>query len=206
MRTSPDSSHWEHVYGTKAVDEVSWFQTDPALSLELIGLASLAPDAGVIDVGGGASVLAGRLLEAGYTDISVLDIAESALSAARRELATRGAAVHWLIADVLDWAPSRRYALWHDRAVFHFLTEAVDRARYLGVAEQAIAPGGHLVIGTFAADGPQQCSGLPTARYDAVSLAAEFPTWTVRAERREEHRTPWDSVQAFTWLLLERAT
>jgi hypothetical protein len=200
-----DSDHWNEVYQAKPADAVSWFQDEPALSLHLIRAASLAPDAGIIDVGGGASVLAGRLLAEGYDDVSVLDIAASALNVARDALGERAQAVHWLATDVLEWEPTRRYALWHDRAVFHFLTAEDDRQRYRRVMERAVSPGGFLVLGTFAADGPEQCSGLPTARYAPQSLAAEFPGWDVVVDRREEHATPWGSVQPFTWLLLERS-
>ncbi|MEY9858887.1 hypothetical protein ABH935_004510 [Catenulispora sp. GAS73] len=204
MPSLPDPGHWDTVYRDKQPEQVSWFQTDPAMSLELIAAASPRTDDPLIDVGAGASVLVDRLLDRGHTHLSVLDVAESGLAAARDRLGTRGAEVEWIVADLLAWKPPRRYALWHDRAVFHFLTESADRDRYRQVLNQALADGGHAVIGTFAADGPQQCSGLPTARYTPDDLAEQFPGLRVLDSRREEHRTPWDAVQPFTWLLLTR--
>ncbi|MEV0273660.1 class I SAM-dependent methyltransferase [Hamadaea sp. NPDC050747] len=198
------AQHWRRTYDTKGVDEVSWYQTDPAVSLRLLTAAGLSPASRVLDVGGGASVLADRLLDAGIGDVTVLDIADSALSAARTRLGERAGAVTWLVRDVLAWNPEPRYDLWHDRAVFHFLTDPADRDRYRRVLAAGLAPGGHVVIGTFAADGPQSCSGLPVARYDADQLAAQFPGFEPIESAREEHHTPWDSVQPFTWLVLRR--
>ncbi|NUO61296.1 MAG: class I SAM-dependent methyltransferase [Hamadaea sp.] len=198
------AQHWQRTYDTKGVDEVSWYQTDPAVSLRLLTAAGLTPASRVLDVGGGASVLADRLLDAGIGDVTVLDIADSALSAARTRLGERAGAVTWLVRDVLAWNPEPRYDLWHDRAVFHFLTDPADRDRYRRVLAAGLAPGGHVVIGTFAADGPQSCSGLPVARYDADQLAAQFPGFEPIESAREEHHTPWDSVQPFTWLVLRR--
>lgn len=196
--------HWDSVYDQKQADEVSWFQTDPSVSLELIDSAGISPDQALIDVGGGASVLVDRLVQRGFADLTVLDLAESALAVSRERLGAEGAGVDWIAADLLAWAPPRRYRLWHDRAVFHFLTDAADRERYRQVLDAALADDGLVVVGTFAADGPEQCSGLPTARYGAGELAAQFPGMRVVEERREEHHTPWDSVQPFTWLLLTR--
>jgi SAM-dependent methyltransferase len=194
------------VYGRSAITEVSWFQTDPARSLELIAAAGVDLDDPVIDVGGGASTLADRLLDHGYGDLTVLDVAAPALAAAQARLDDRARLVRWVVADVLEWTPPTTYALWHDRAVFHFLTDRAGRDRYRAVLARAIAPGGHVVIGTFAADGPVTCSGLPTARYDAAALAAEFPGYQVDRTAREEHHTPSGSVQPFTWLLLTRTS
>lgn len=163
----------------------------------------MARDAPILDVGGGASVLGGRLLAEGFSDVTVLDIAESALAVAREELGFTGNTV---AADVREWRPERRYELWHDRGVFHFLTAPEDRAMYRQTLEAATGPDSWVAVGTFAADGPEQCSGLPTARYDADALAEEFPGWDVVDVRREEHRTPWDAVQPFTWLLLRRVS
>ena len=197
------AGHWDEVYRRKGREDVSWFQTDPRVSLELIRESDLELGAPIVDVGGGASVLGSRLLAAGFSDVTVLDIADSALAVARDELGFTGNIV---AADVRRWRPERRYRLWHDRAVFHFLTAPEDRAAYRQTLNAAVVPDGWLVVGTFAADGPEQCSGLPTARYDADALAAEFSGWEVVDARREEHHTPWDAVQPFTWLLLRRVS
>lgn len=195
--------HWDEVYGQKDHEDVSWFQSDPRMSLELIRESGIARDAAIVDVGGGASALGTRLEADGFSDVTVLDIAGSALTVARDEVGFTGNTV---VADVREWRPSRRYRLWHDRAVFHFLTAAEDRAAYRQTLEAAVEEGGWMVIGTFAADGPEQCSGLPTARYDVDALAAEFSGWEVVDAQREEHHTPWDAVQPFTWLLLRRVS
>jgi hypothetical protein len=155
-----------------------------------------------VDVGGGASVLVDRLLDAGYRDLTVLDVAAAALDRARTRLGSRAGRVTWLVADLLTWVPARRYRVWHDRAVFHFLTAAAARDRYREVLHHALVPGGHVAVGTFAADGPTSCSGLPTARYGPDELAAQVPGYRVVHRRREVHRTPSGGIQPFTWLLL----
>jgi SAM-dependent methyltransferase len=197
-----DRRHWEDMYAEQATDEVSWYQAAPTVSLELIASAGAGPSTSVIDVGGGASVLADALVGRGFTDVTVLDVAPGALAAARTRLGSRAGVVDWVEADLLRWAPGRRYDLWHDRAVFHFLTDRTDRDRYRDTLRAALAPGGAVIVGTFAADGPDHCSGLPTSRYDATGLAAEFPGLSLATSRREEHRTPWGAVQPFTWVLL----
>jgi SAM-dependent methyltransferase len=202
MTEQRDRGHWDAVYERNQADAVSWFQTDPAVSLHLIEAAAVSLDASLIDVGGGASLLVDRLVGRGFADVGVLDVAEPALAVARDRLGDAAAGVEWIVADLLAWVPARRYALWHDRAVFHFLTDPADRDRYRQVLEAALDEGGHVVVGAFADDGPEQCSGLPTARYDAEALARQFPALRVVEQRREEHHTPWGSVQPFTWLLL----
>ncbi|NUP53265.1 MAG: class I SAM-dependent methyltransferase [Catenulispora sp.] len=197
------AAHWDRVYREKDWRDVSWFQDDPQVSTALIEQSGIGWDAAIIDVGGGASVLGLQLLAAGFRDVTLLDVAESAVATARDELGFTGNTV---TADVTRWQPRRRYRLWHDRAIFHFLTAAADREAYRWTLEAAIDPDGWMVLGTFAADGPEQCSGLPTARHDADALAAEFPGWQVVATRREEHRTPWGAVQPFTWLLLRHVS
>ncbi|MDT3442622.1 class I SAM-dependent methyltransferase [Pseudofrankia sp. BMG5.37] len=199
-------AHWDDVYGRMVVTEVSWFQQEPASSLALVEAAGTGPRDAIVDVGAGASVLVDRLLDAGHTDVTVLDVAADALAETRSRFGPRAADVHWLTVDLLAWQPRRRYRLWHDRAVFHFLTDPADRDRYRAVLRQALAPGGHAVIGTFAADGPTACSGLPTARYSTDELAAQFPDLHVVHTSREEHRTPNGRVQPFTWLLLSDRT
>lgn len=200
--TSEREAHWGEVYRRRAVDQVSWYQREPAVSLDLIAASGARPDEPVLDLGGGASVLVDRLIAVGHRDVTVLDLSGQALAAARDRLGPQASGVSWLEADLLAWRPERRYRVWHDRAVFHFLTEVADRDRYRAVLSQGLAPGGHVVIGTFAADGPEYCSGLPTVRYTADGLAAEFPGLRVVRALREEHLTPAGAVQPFTWLLM----
>jgi rhodanese-related sulfurtransferase/2-polyprenyl-3-methyl-5-hydroxy-6-metoxy-1,4-benzoquinol methylase len=196
-------AHWERVFAERAPEEVSWFEPEPRVSLEMIDALGVGAAAAVIDVGGGASRLAAALAARGYSDVTVLDLSERALAAAGEQAAP---GVRWLGADVLEWTPARAYDLWHDRALFHFLTEPEARRRYVAVARAAVRPGGHLVVGTFAEDGPERCSGLPVARYDARSLAAEFgDAFAPVEERRDEHRTPRGTIQPFTWVGLRRA-
>jgi len=198
------SQHWDEVYTSKATDQVSWYQRAPRVSLELIAEAGLSPDDPVIDVGGGASVLVDALLEGGFTDVSVLDISHAAIAASQTRLGARSSRVHWICADVTVWRPERTYRLWHDRAVFHFLTEPADQERYADTAAAAIAAGGWLALATFAPEGPTTCSGLPVARCDAKGLAARFaPDFIAADTRREDHITPSGNVQPFTWVLLQ---
>ena len=171
-------SHWNRVYTTRAVDAVSWYQAQPKVSLELIAAADLPVDAPIIDVGGGASVLVDCLLAQGRSALSVLDVSAAALANSRARLGANAAKVQWIEADVREFEPSQRYALWHDRAVFHFLTEPGDRERYRAQLSSAVGSGGHVVIGTFAADGPTKCSGLPVQRYDAAALLEHAAAWS----------------------------
>jgi len=198
--------HWEAVYKTKGAREVSWYQPEPEMSLALIEELGVARDAAIVDVGAGASNLAERLLARGFADITVLDVSARALELARVELGAKAASVRWLKRDVLSWSPQRRYDLWHDRAVFHFLVDPAQRERYSETLRSAIRPGGKVIIGAFAADGPTTCSGLPVARYDADRLASAFDEpFAGLATRREQHRTPANSTQPFTWVALKRA-
>jgi len=196
----PDRArHWSDVYASKPADTVSWFQSEPSVSLELLdGLGVTAGDS-VVDVGGGASVLVDRLVARGFTDVTVLDIADPALAVARARLGG-DAPVTWVAGDVLTWVPARHYDLWHDRAVLHFLS-GEDVTTYRDVLERAVAPGGAVVLATFAPDGPGHCSGLPVTRYDDDALAAVLGTgFDVVARRREVHVTPSGAGQPFTWL------
>ena len=199
--------HWETVYTARGEREVSWYQADPRLSVELITSAArnlrAGTDSAIIDAGGGASVLAARLAAAGCIDVTVVDVSASALAAARREAG--GRQVTWITADLLTWRPARAYQIWHDRAVFHFLTDPADRAAYLRTLRTALAGAGEIVLATFAADGPEYCSGLPVARYDAEALAAELTAAygghvTVTGDRAQQHHTPGSAVQPFTWV------
>lgn len=192
--------HWHRVYTEKQPDEVSWYQTTPAPSLAALERFGARPEQALIDIGGGASTLVDALLERGWRDLTVLDIAAPALAAAQARLGERAADVRWEVADITAWQPQRRYAIWHDRAVFHFLTKPEQRAAYLRALGQGLAPGGLAIIATFALDGPEKCSGLPVERYDADKLAETLgPDYRLEASWREEHSTPWGATQAFTW-------
>jgi SAM-dependent methyltransferase len=202
---SERKTHWERVYTTKGETEVSWFQESPAISLELIHAANPHPDAAFIDIGGGASRLADALLREGYRSIAVLDLSAHALDAAKTRIGPAAAGVDWIVADITTWQPSRSYDVWHDRAAFHFLTEARDRAAYLERLRSAVRPGGHVIIGTFALDGPEKCSGLPVQRYDGASLAAELGAdFELLDTRNDVHHTPWGSTQAFQFSRFRR--
>jgi SAM-dependent methyltransferase len=190
--------HWEAVYTGKAANETSWHQANPAASLSMIEAASGGRAASLIDVGGGASLLVDHLLELGYRDLTVLDIARSALDQARRRLGPKAAAVEWIESDVTQFKPDRTWAIWHDRAAFHFLIGAADRRRYVEVLNQALADGGQAIIAAFAPDGPARCSGLDVVRYDAASLGAELgDAFSLQEERFESHRTPAGREQRF---------
>ena len=179
---------------------MSWYQPTPDRSLQLFDQLGITADTAVVDIGGGASRLVDRLVERGFSDVCVLDVSESALAAARERVGA-AAPVTWLNQDVLNWQPSRRFQLWHDRALFHFLTDPDDRARYLRVLDAALEPGGAVVVGTFAADGPESCSGLPVRRYTSEDLAhALGEKFRAAHSGREEHTTPAGAVQPFTWV------
>ncbi|MDH3754724.1 MAG: class I SAM-dependent methyltransferase [Acidimicrobiia bacterium] len=203
--TSTSREHWSQLWSTRSARSVKWFQVRPTVSIDLISSVENRRTAAVIDIGGGASTLVDHLLDLEYTDLTVLDITDVALDRARARLGERADSVHWITADVRTDRLDRLYDLWHDRAVFHFLTDAADRARYVEAAERSIAPGGHLVIATFATDGPDQCSGLPVQRYSPESLAAELaPAFTPIAETDEQHRTPGGDLQHFVYMVLQR--
>jgi 2-polyprenyl-3-methyl-5-hydroxy-6-metoxy-1,4-benzoquinol methylase len=198
-------AHWENVYATKAEDEVSWFQENPAPSLELIDLAKPAPETAIIDIGGGASRLVDRLVALGFQNVSVLDISEASLEVARKRLGNSANAVQWIVADVTGWTPTQTFDVWHDRAAFHFLIEPSDRAAYVACIKKSVAPGGHVIIGTFAIDGPEKCSGLPVCRYDAKSLADQLgEEFELMEARRHDHATPWKSEQRFQFCVFRR--
>ena len=198
-------AHWENVYTTKGEREVSWFQQDPAPSLELIALAGLSEGASIIDIGGGASRLVDILVERNIGRVTVLDLSAAALAAAKTRLGSRAAEVQWVTADITAWEPTQTYDLWHDRAAFHFLTDPADRSAYVGRLKKAVKRGGHVVIGTFALDGPEKCSGLPVVRYDAASLAEILGTdFKLIDARRHDHATPWGAVQKFQFSTFRR--
>lgn len=203
---SESSAHWEQVYRTRASTEVSWFRPHLETSLAFIEAAAPQRAARVLDVGGGASTLVDDLLAHGYRHVSVLDLSAAALQTARDRLGAAAGPVNWLHADARDTGvEARSIDIWHDRAVFHFLTEAADRAAYVNEVVRVLKPGGHLVIATFALDGPQRCSGLPVVRYDADALAAVFGDgFQLEAQAADAHITPGGNVQSFVCARFKR--
>lgn len=205
MGEQDTAAHWDGIYAAGAAER-TWFQRHPASSLAMLERAGITAADSVIDVGGGGSPLAGALLDRGFADVTVLDISPAAIRLAWRDLGTRAGQVHWLVADLRGWRPERRYAAWHDRAVLHFMTSAAEQQQYAQALDHATRPGSVAVIGCFAPDGPQECSGLPVARYGPADLARVLgDSWTVIAADREQHRTPAAAVQPFTWAALRKA-
>lgn len=198
------AAHWDNVYASKREAAVSWYQRVPTTSLRLLGCWA-PPPASVVDVGSGQSRLVDALLDGGWHDITLVDVSSEALSAVRERLGARASGVAMLSTDVCSWTPRRTFDAWHDRAVFHFLVTPGDRDRYVATATTAIAPSGLLILGTFASDGPSQCSGLPVERYEASDIAAVFgPGFALLHHERETHFTPSGSKQTFVWTVLRR--
>ncbi|OJW17883.1 MAG: hypothetical protein BGO49_30820 [Planctomycetales bacterium 71-10] len=205
MPTQTRKQHWEGVYSTKAADAVSWHQDIPRLSLELIRDA-LPPAGGrIVDVGGGASTLVDNLLALAPARLAVLDISATALDKARARLGDRAAGVEWIVADVAAAPDLGAFDVWHDRAVFHFLTDPDDRRRYVELAERTIPAGGRAVVAAFADDGPARCSDLDVRRYNAATMSAELgPGFALVREAAERHVTPWGAGQSFFYGVFER--
>lgn len=194
-------AHWENVYQSKAVDEVSWYRDHLDVSLRLIEDA--APDFGsaIIDVGGGEATLVDDLVMRGYGDVTVLDISQAAIEVAKARMGASAALAHWITGDItrVDMDPAR-YDLWHDRAVFHFLTDPDDRVAYVARVARSVRPGGHVIVATFGLDGPEKCSGLDVVRYDAKGLHGEFgPKFRLLDSVSELHETPWGAPQQFMY-------
>jgi trans-aconitate methyltransferase len=205
MTEADAKAHWEEVYTTRDETNVSWFQENPAPSLELIEMARPGKDAAIIDIGGGTSRLVDGLLDRGFRRVTVLDISQAALDFAALRLGRRASKAQWIVEDVTAWEPSRRFEIWHDRAAFHFLVDAADRAAYIERLKMALVPGGHAIIATFADDGPEKCSGLPVHRYEAASLASELgDEFTLLDSRRHDHATPGNAVQRFQFSIFRR--
>src|SRR5258707_670121 len=198
-------AHWENVYRTKGEREVSWFQETPSISLALIQSVGATRYSAIIDIGGGASRLVDALVAEGYEAVTVLDLAESALAAAKTRSGQTAAGVRWIVADAVSWKPPQSYDVWHDRAAFQFFTDADDRAGYVACLREALPPGGHAIIATFALDGPERCSGLPVIRYDAESLGKVLgEAFSLVETRRHDHATPMGSTQRFQFSVFRR--
>lgn len=198
-------THWEKVYETKRPTEVSWYQARPETSLRLIERHAPGKSASIIDVGGGASCLARDLLAAGYGAVSVLDIAEAALEACKSSMPD-ARRVNWIRADITSWTPDRAWDLWHDRALFHFLTEHAAQEAYVSALVRATHAGSHVIIATFAPDGPEKCSGLPVVRYDAEALKKRLgDSFELTENFRESHLTPSGTEQKFQYAVFRRA-
>jgi len=194
-------AHWDNVYRTRKPSEVSWYRPHLEVSIELIGEAAPGRDAHIIDVGGGEATLVDDLLVRGYRNVTVLDLSPTALAVARERLGAAAGRVAWLCGDVTTFAfAEHRYDVWHDRAVFHFLTDPQARAAYVRQAARAVKPGGHVIVATFGPEGPTKCSGLEVVRYDAAMLHGEFGPGFLREQHRTElHRTPAGSIQQFVY-------
>lgn len=192
--------HWESVYRTRDPEAVGWYQTNPARSLRLIEACGVGPDAPIVDIGGGCSLLVDRILDEGYRDVTILDLSATALDLAKERLGSRADSVTWIEADVTAHQFDRMYQVWHDRAAFHFLTDADGRARYINRLRSAVGPAGFAVIATFSLDGPEHCSGLPVWRYDEESLCDALGSdLEPVAFEHETHRTPGGSDQEFLY-------
>lgn len=202
---SRDQEHWTQVYEDKSPTAVSWYQESPVPSLRALSRFGASPSSSFLDVGGGASNLVDALLEQGWQEITVLDLAAPALEAAKARLGLLANKVQWEVADIMNWRPLHQFQVWHDRAVFHFLTEPQQRQAYRRTLLAGLAPGGLVIMATFALDGPERCSGLPVQQYDAASLAEEMGDKLLLIEGwNEEHVTPWGAKQSFNWCAFRR--
>ncbi len=199
--------HWEDVYAKKTPTEVSWYQIEPTISLELIKSTGIEHASKIIDVGGGASLLVDKLLEDGFGDLTVLDISSKSLQLARERLGELAAQVSWIETDVTEFDPPQKYDLWHDRAVFHFLTEENDRKKYIQNMDKALNSGGHVIIAAFAIDGPPKCSGLNVERYNDEKLKRELGnSFKLVKNVAEVHVTPGGTEQKFTYYYFRKLT
>ena len=193
--------HWERIYATRAPDQVSWYCAHLTASLELIERTRVSRMSAIIDVGGGEATLADDLVARGFEDITVLDISQTAIDACRKRLGDKADRVRWIAGDItrVELEP-RRFDLWHDRAVFHFLTRPGDRIAYVRQVARAVKPGGHVIIGTFGPEGPTECSGLDVVRYDAESLHDEFGArFRLLESSKQLHQTPFGTMQQFLY-------
>ncbi len=198
--------HWENVYTTKDEKTVSWFEDRPDISVDLIRATGVATSASIIDIGGGASRLVDTLLDEGFESVAVLDLSEKALATSKVRLGARGKHVQWIVADVTRWDAPQTYDVWHDRAALHFLNDEKDRAAYVERLLRAVRVGGHVIIGTFAPDGPERCSGLPVVRHDAGTLATLLgPQFQLIESKLHNHQTPAGATQRFQFSRFQRS-
>jgi ubiquinone/menaquinone biosynthesis C-methylase UbiE len=198
--------HWERVYTTKATDAVSWFQESATQSIDFINKSKVPLSASIIDIGGGASILIDNLVAKSYSNLSVLDLSGAALLTSQNRLKEASKNIKWIEGNILDVDFERHsFDLWHDRAVFHFLTNAEDRKKYIDLLSKAVKPNGHIIIATFAEDGPLQCSGLPVMRYSVDELHSELgQEFTLIESKKELHQTPFNTVQSFIYCYFRR--
>lgn len=201
MESFNRKTHWEHIYQTKSPTEVSWFQSVPEVSLAFIKQCNLPLSAAIIDMGGGDSVLVDFLLALGYKDITVLDISESAIEKAKQRLGHLAEQVKWIVADISTFVPTQQYDFWHDRAAFHFLTQAHEISHYVHIASQSVKNKGFMSIGTFSESGPQKCSGIAIKQYNEQSLANTFSSnFEVIHHENSVHTTPFHTTQDFIFM------
>lgn len=201
-----NKEHWEKVYSTKQLNEVSWYQPIPKASLAFIKELQITKNEAIIDVGGGDSYLVDYLIEEGYSNITVLDISETAINRAKKRLGANAALVNWVCTDITDYIPDRQFNFWHDRATFHFLTEAEQIKKYLGIANSAIADSGKIVLGTFSENGPEKCSGLPIKQYSESTLTLLIRNWFKKIKCiHSDHMTPFNTIQHFLFCSFKKA-
>lgn len=199
--------HWENIYQTKELKEVSWYQPTPKTSLDFIKELNVPTTARIIDIGGGDSFLVDYLLELGYQDVSVLDISETAIEKAKQRLGRKAKNVKWIVTDITTFKPTEKYDLWHDRAAFHFLTSEQDISIYLNTAQQSIKPNGFLIVGTFSEEGPKKCSGIDIRQYSETSMTQCFENLFTKIKCNVvDHKTPFDTTQNFIFCSFKKET
>lgn len=191
-------AHWEKVYSTKKLNEVSWYQPTPQHSLDFIEQLTIPKTAAILDVGGGDSLLADHLLAEGFSNITVLDISEQAINRAKKRLGKNADKINWIVSDITEFSTEKKYDCWHDRAAFHFLTTAEQVEKYLAVAQKHLSETGRMIIGTFSTQGPEKCSGLPVKQYSEQSLTGALKKWFEKIRCiTVDHITPFNTIQNF---------
>jgi len=205
MKEFDRKEHWENVYENKGIDEVSWYQPTPETSLNIIEELNLSKKSKIIDIGGGGSFLVDNLLELGYTDITVLDISEKAIDKVKNRLGEKSNLVNWIVSDIVSFKPNESYDVWHDRAVFHFLTNEFDIKMYKELVSNSINSNGNFILGTFSENGPEKCSGIEVTQYSEGSMREAFGNSFVTQECfNENHKTPFETIQKFTFCTFKR--